>query len=199
MQPYLREGVLLNRGQPQAVILEIAESIVRGETLSVWSAGCAGGEEAFSAAMLLEHMERSGDLAIPWRILATDTDTASLSRAVHTTYSWGAVREVPEHLRDLWFTEEDGPWTLDPRVRSMVTFLDHDMVTMDPPGRFHLVFLRNSILTYNTEEVQRTVLDRIQGCLHEPGYLIIGRTETVPEGAGFKQVSRCIYRKNVEC
>jgi len=42
--------------------------------------------------------------------------------------------------------------------------------------------------------VQRMVLDRVRECLLEPGYLITGRTETVPEGTGFDQVSRCIYQ-----
>ncbi len=70
----------------------------------------------------------------------------------------------------------------------------HDLVTMDPPGRFNVILLRNSILTYNTDEIQRKVLGRIHECLVAGGYLVIGRTEKMPEGVGFDQISRCIYR-----
>ena len=86
-------------------------------------------------------------------------------------------------------------WILDRRVRSMIRFEEHDVVTQNPPGQYHLVFLRNSILTYNTDEVQRKVLEGIRDCLLPPGYLVIGRTESLPDGAGFEYVGRCIYRK----
>jgi chemotaxis methyl-accepting protein methylase len=174
--------------------LDISGSLAQGEKLCIWSAGCAGGEEAFSAAMLLDDLGRSGHLQCPCSILATDTDAASLNRSREAAYQRGSVREVPSHLLQRWFTEEGGHWSLDQKVRDMVHFEQHDIITTQPPGHFHMVFLRNSILTYNMEEVQKKVLDRIRLCLLDPGYLIIGRTEKLPDGAGFDQVSPCIYR-----
>jgi len=178
-------GVLL----PQTV-----DSLEENETMRIWSAGCAGGEEPFSVAMLLSDLHRPGCVKNPWTVLGTDTDTHSLQRAREAQYKWGSVREVPRHLLDRWFRENDGLWTVDEEVRNLVEVRPHDLVTMVPPGRFHMVFLRNSILTYNTDEVQRKVLGRIRECLVTPGYLVIGRTEKMPEGVGFDQVSRCIYR-----
>ena len=63
-----------------ALILEWDKDLADGKTLKTWSAGCAGGEEAFSAAMLLDDLDRSGHLKHPWTILGTDADPASLSR-----------------------------------------------------------------------------------------------------------------------
>ena len=177
-----------------SLIQKIASNLDDDSILRIWSAGCAGGEEPLSLAMLLNDQGGAGRLVHPWTILGTDTDTPSLIRALEATYRWGSVREIPDHLREQWFTEDSGQWTLDLRIRNLVTFERHDLVTSDPPGRFHLVFLRNSILTYNTDEIQRQVLNRIHGCLEVPGYLVIGRTENLPEGVGFDQVSRCIYR-----
>ncbi|MDF1525991.1 MAG: CheR family methyltransferase [bacterium] len=178
------------------LIPKAADSLEENKALRVWSAGCAGGEEPFSMAMLLNDLSRSGHLDHPYSILGTDTDTGSLKRARNSTYKWGSIREVPRHLLDCWFQEKDGLWTLDEEVRNLVEICQHDLVTMDPPGRFHLILLRNSLLTYNTDEVQRKVLGRIHECLLAPGYLIIGRTETMPEGEGFEKVSKCIYRKD---
>ena len=179
-----------------ASLIQDGESCLgKNESLRIWSAGCAGAEEPFSMAMLLDDLSRSGHVKHPWTILGTDTDTPSLERARETTYRWGSVREVPRHLLGRWFKEDDGLWTLAEEVRNLVEVRRHDLLTMSPPGQFHLVLLRNSILTYNTEEIQRKVLDRIHKCLLSPGYLIIGRTEKLPEEVPFEIISKCIYRK----
>ena len=173
---------------------EAASCLGDNEILRIWSAGCAGGEETFSMVMLLDDLSRSGHLNHRWAILGTDTDTSSLQRSREATYKWGSVREVPRHLLDRWFREDEGLWTLAEEVRSLAEFRQHDLLNADPPGRFHLALLRNSILTYNTDEVQRNVLARIRECLLSPGYLVIGRTEKLPEGTDFEEVSRCVYR-----
>ena len=182
-------------GELGTLIPKTTDSLEKNKALRVWSAGCAGGEEPFSIAMLLDDLSRSGHLDHPYSILGTDTDTSSLKRARNTTYKWGSVREVPRHLLDRWFQEKDGLWILDEEVRNLVEVRQHDLVTMDPPGRFNVILLRNSILTYNTDEIQRKVLGRIHECLLVAGYLVIGRTEKMPEGARFEEVGKCIYRK----
>jgi chemotaxis protein methyltransferase CheR len=178
-----------------SLIQEVQSHLGQDQTLRIWSAGCAGGEEPFSMAMLLDDLDRSGHVNHPWAILGTDTDTSSLKRACEATYQWGSVREVPRHLLDLWFREDDELWTLAEEVRNFVEFRHHDLLNLDPPGQFHIVLLRNSILTYNTDEVQRKVLGRLHECLLSPGYLIIGRTEKMPEGTGFEKIAKCVYRK----
>jgi len=178
-----------------SLVPEIVGLLDGDKSLGIWSAGCGGGEEPFSMAMLLEDLNRSGYVRHPWTILGTDTDTHSLKRATEAAYRWGSVREIPRHLLDRWFREDDGLWTLAEEVRNFVSVRQHDLLTMEPPGQFHMVLLRNSILTYNTDEVQRRVLGRIHECLTTPGYLVIGRTENMPEDVGFEEVSRCVYRK----
>ncbi len=77
----------------------------------------------------------------------------------------------------------------------MVTILPHDLVKEEPPGRFDLVLLRNSVLTYNTKPVQRQVLQRIRDHLDPSGLLVIGRTEEMPESSSeWRKVRRCIYQ-----
>jgi len=172
----------------------IAGMLGNDEPLAIWSAGCAGGEEPFSLAMLMDDLQRTGKLSHPWHILGTDTDKAVWQRTLEGKYKRGTIREVPRHLLERWFREDAGGWILAQEVRNLVEFRRHDLLTADAPGRFHMVFLRNSILTYNTVEMQRRVLEHIYHCLLDPGYLIIGRTERLPESVGFEQISRCVYR-----
>lgn len=164
-------------------------------TLDIWSAGCGSGEEAFTTAMLADDLTENGSLHRPWTVLGTDIDAPSLERVCNLTYGWGSVREVPERILRRWFTEKGGVWNLNGQLRKIVKIRRHDFVKEDSPGLFHVVLLRNSVLTYNTEDIQREVLRKIRGCLMPTGFLIIGRTEKIPEGMGFREVSQCIYRK----
>ncbi|UCG38293.1 MAG: hypothetical protein JSV00_08880 [bacterium] len=166
-----------------------------GGAFHVWCAGCAGGEEPFSVAMLMDDLARRGLAPFPWTVLGTDSDLPSLARAAGTSYNWGSVREVPERILERWFREEEGLWTMDPAIRALVRIEEHDLLREDPPGTFSMVFLRNCVLTYNTEAVQRMVLEKLRGCMQPPGLLVIGRTERLPAGTGFGEVGRCIYRK----
>lgn len=171
----------------------------RGESrpgrIRVWSAGCAGGEEAYTAALLLMDLEERGKIDPSWTVLGTDTHPESLLRAEKGVYQWGSVREVPEDMRERWFTREEDQWILSGKVMERITLKRHDLLREDPPGRFGLVLLRNSILTYNTDRIVRDVLARVHGCLNMPGILVIGRTESMPQDAGFEMVKKCIYRK----
>lgn len=182
---------------------ELADHIpkltVDGEVFAVWSAGCAGGEEPFSMAMLLDDLEREGmpekgSQVTGWQVTGSDVDGPSIDRSRKASYQWGAVREVPPVLLERWFQKDGDEWRLDDMIRRMVTIVDHDILEEEPPGRFNMVMLRNSVLTYNTEPVQREVLEKIRGCLDPPGLLVIGRTEKLPEGTGFEEVSKCIYQ-----
>jgi chemotaxis protein methyltransferase CheR len=174
---------------------QISLNIQGEDRFAVWSAGCAGGEEPFSMAMLLDDLSGEGDANLNWEVTGSDVDPPSLERARNASYQWGAVREVPPKLLERWFRRDSGQWYLDEKIRQMVTIVPHDIIRKEPPGRFNVVLLRNSVLTYNTELVQREVLERIRECLYPPGLLVIGRTEKLPEGAGFEEIGKCIYQK----
>ncbi|MEE8546677.1 MAG: CheR family methyltransferase [bacterium] len=163
--------------------------------ISVWSAGCAGGEETYSLAMLFEQLTSDGKLSQDWEILGTDSDTNSLKRASQMIYRWGSVREIPGQLRKRWFAEKDDSWILDPSAGQNITFQQHDILNDPAPDSFNMILLRNNILTYNTEPVQRALLSGLQKCMEPKGLLFIGRKETVPEDTGFEMLSDSIYRK----
>ncbi len=182
---------------------ELGQVLVREVTaldnsviFSSWSVGCAGGEEPYSLAMLLNQLSRRGEFSHPWRILGTDSDDASLKRAGERVYKRGSVREVPQNLLERWFDHRDDLWVLNPGITDNLTIRSHDTLHEPPPGAFHLVLVRNSIFTYNTPAVGERLTETIRGCLVPPGLLVIGRKESLPEGSGFERVGKCIYRKS---
>jgi chemotaxis methyl-accepting protein methylase len=67
-----------------------------------------------------------------------------------------------------------------PEFKSGIEWRREDFFS-DPPGScFHLVFVRNNLLTYYREHRSRPVLKKILGALSTGGYLIIGNHEKLP-------------------
>jgi len=180
------------------IIVQGCRTLDAQETISCWSAGCAGGEEPYSLAMLLDQLSRRDGLLNPWAVLGTDSDEASLERTGELNYRWGSVREVPEHLLHGWFDNRDDRWFLRPEITANITICSHDTLSGPPPGAFHIALVRNSIFTYNTPDVRRKFVERVRESLVPPGLLVIGRKESLPERSGFEKVGKCIYKKTAD-
>ena len=66
-------------------------------------------------------------------------------------------------------------------LREGIRWQVHDLTADQPPARdFHIVFLRNNLLTYYRREIVEAALPVIAGCLAPGGYLVIGRKERLP-------------------
>lgn len=157
----------------------------------VWSAGCAGGQEPYSLAILL------AELAAPHRIFASDIAEAELAAARQGVYGEAALRNVPlRHLRGCFEPRGVG-FAILPRLRDAVDFSHHDLLdprSTCPPasifGDFDLIFCSN-VLIYYRPDVRRMILDRLRGCLTSGGYLVTGEAERaiVEQASGFAPVA----------
>lgn len=138
------------------------------EPRRVWSAGCASGEEAYTAALVWPDAE----------VLATDADAALLERGARGCYPESSLKELPAELRASGL--DDG--CVRPHVRSRVTFARHD-VREEPPGSgFNLVLCRNLVFTYFDESFQLEIGTRLAAALAEGGTLVVGAHEALPDG-----------------
>ena len=117
---------------------QITHYALGDDRFAVWSAGCAGGEEPFSMAMILDDLAEERGRSLEWGVTGSDVDPPSLERARNASYQWGAVREVPPKLLERWFRRDGDEWYLDERVRQRVTIGSHDILKEEPPGRFNV-------------------------------------------------------------
>lgn len=166
----------------EIVLPNLAETFGPG-TLRIWCAGCAGGEEAYSAAIL------SGDVmnaeTAPFRpfIVATDIDRGALDRAASGVYRSEALPEVRKKHLDACFTRCDETWTVRPEIRSLVTFAYHDVASLKPPAEgifsdYHLVLCRNVLLYFERSATEK-IQDRLAEFVSHGGYLVLGEAETL--------------------
>jgi len=153
----------------------------RSGPIEVWSAGCAGGEEAFSlAALFHRHATQRGE---PWlekvRITGTDVDEASLRVAERAVYQQAALVEAPEELRERYFQRRGNDVAVIPELRALVRFQRRDLI-LDPapPERFDLIVCRNVII-YFGQQAQHTLLQRFHQCSRADAFLVLGRVEAI--------------------
>ncbi len=158
----------------------LAPLATKGNPVFAWSAGCASGEEAFTLRILWEELPGRKP---PMSILATDVSAACLQRAGEGLYTESSLREVPRPIVENHFREEEGRFRLREDMVRSVTFRDHDLMGNPPSGAFQLVLCRNAAFTYFAMPRRVTVAGAIASVLSPGGFLVIGRTEALPQEA----------------
>ena len=157
-----------------------------GPRLDAWCAGCACGEEAYTLAMIHGELTPAAPPGRPLElaIQATDLNPAVLERARAGVYPVSSLRELPDHLRQRYFRPLRGGrrYRLEAGLLPPVQWGCHDLVSEPPAQAFHLIFVRNSILTYCETPRRTRIMERVVKNLRPQGLLVIGLRETLPDG-----------------
>lgn len=148
--------------------------------LTVWSAGCATGQEPYSIAIqLLEYFPELANWSI--EIHATDIAEDVLTAAKQGTYTQAEVnRGLPAPLLLKHFQKVEDRWHLKDEVRIMVRFSQLNLAETWPEFPPMDVILMRYLLTSWNKETQGEVLRRAAGLLRPDGYLLLGLRETAP-------------------
>ena len=148
--------------------------------IRIWSAGCAGGEEPYSIAMLLrEYALRTNQMDRLGRfdVLGTDIDYASLQTAQRGDYSAFAFTDIPDAVRHAWF--EPPLYTqVKPEIMQAVRFDTRDLITADFSGPYDVIFCRNVVI-YFERAVQEALFAKFHQALAPGGFLVLGKVETL--------------------
>lgn len=163
--------------------------------LHLWSVGCAGGEEPYSLALLIDELAPAG---LDVSILATDVSEPALEEARAALYDPARLAEVPAAVLTRYFTPEGRRYRLNEQARRMVRFERHNVITAPAFPAAELILCRN-VLIYFTREEQARILARFAAVLPEGGALVLGRGETLggPERTLFRAEfpTERIYRR----
>ncbi len=165
--------------------------------LRLWSAGCSGGHEPYSLAILLS--EATPDVS--HHILATDIDTVALELArAAGPYAEKEIRNVSPARRASRFRLDDtGRWSGTDQLRAMVTYQRHDLLQDPMPVGFDLIVCRN-VLIYFTAEARAQTFTRLAAALRPGGVLFLGATESMEASLalGLRPVSFGFYVREGE-
>ncbi|HEY7498846.1 MAG TPA: CheR family methyltransferase [Vicinamibacterales bacterium] len=147
-----------------------------GEAIRIWSAGCASGQEAYTAAMVLA--EQIGVDAVRERvkIYATDVDAEALAEARQAVYFDRELEDVPPAMIEKYFERSGNQVAFNRDLRRAVIFGRHDLVQDAPISRVDLLLCRNTLMYFNAD-AQSRILTRFYFSLNPNGYLMLGRAE----------------------
>lgn len=162
---------------------EILTKFQNSNQLNIWHAGCSTGEEICTMAIVLEEC----NLLYKSKLLASDFSRAALAKAKKGVYSKAALKNYlkpflkfypDKHLED-FFQYGETEATIKPLYHQNVTFQHHNLVKLEMDRKFDIIFCRN-VMIYFDKELKVRVLQFLNDCLNDGGYLILGYYDTMP-------------------
>lgn len=159
-----------------AVTFDALRAIVlaRGRPVSVWSAGCAFGQEIYSVAMVLAE----ANVLAGSRLLATDISPNAVRRARQGRYlGFEMARGLTSRRRETYFRRDGPHWVLSGRIRRAVEFRVHDL--REGSGEAFDFILCRHVLLYFDAPTQRQTLERLARSIQPGGYLVLGGAESI--------------------
>jgi two-component system CheB/CheR fusion protein len=187
----------------EEIVPELVESVPEDEQIRVWSAGCASGEEAYTAAIVL--LEVLGEEAFKRRvkIYATDIDEEALTEARAALYPANALADLSSELVEKYFVESGRGFAFRPDLRRSVIFGRNELLQDAPISRIDLLLCRN-VLMYFTVDAQTKILSQLNFALRERGYLMLGKSEMLVRHSKYFspvdirwRVFRRVQRRNI--
>ncbi len=153
------------------------------QQLRLWCMGCSTGEEAYSLAILF--YEKMQDLNIDYdvKIFATDIDRDSIEYAGVGIYPESIVTDVSQDRLHKFFTKKENTFQVNPEIRRMVIFANHNVMQDPPFSAIDMISCRN-MLIYLKPEIQQRVLGAFHFSIKQDGYLFLGSSESVGELSG---------------
>lgn len=143
-----------------------------------WVSACATGEEAYSMAIMIDHVMENIGKRYPIKIFATDLDAIALKRAADGVYPEAAVRDIPQALLSRYFTWNNNSVVISRRIREMIIFVPHDLTKNAGFTQMNLISCRN-VLIYIRPPLQQHVIRTLHFSLRSKGVLFLGESETV--------------------
>jgi chemotaxis protein methyltransferase CheR len=151
-------------------------------SVRIWHAGCATGEEVYSMAILL----KEAGLQKRCRIYATDINAAVLNTAKEGIYPLDRMKEFTtnyqraggEHSFSDYYSAKYGSAIMDQSLKAKMTFAQHNLALDKVFGEMDMIVCRN-VLIYFNKELQDRVLGLFADSLEPGGILCLGSKESL--------------------
>ncbi len=158
------------------IIPKLLNSSKINNTIRVWSAGCATGEEPYSIAIMFSEALKNTNYKI--KIIATDINFQLLQDAKKGVYSFNTLQNLDPNLIKSYFTKEGKhQYKVNKKIKDLVSFHLGDIVTY-PLSFLDVIFCRN-LLIYYSKDSQNLILKKFHQVLKENKFLVLGMDESM--------------------
>ncbi|NND88412.1 MAG: PAS domain-containing protein, partial [Flavobacteriaceae bacterium] len=150
-----------------------------GDSIRIWSVGCATGEEPYSLGILLHEILGPSINQFYLQIFASDIDERALNFARKGIYRTESLENLDQKLIDTYFTKRDAfHYELNKEIKQHILFTRHD-ISNDPPFvKLDLVVCRNLLIYFNNE-LQKQSLQIFHYSLRPKGIMFLGKSESI--------------------
>ena len=162
----------------EKALVPLVENRSPADTVRIWVAACATGEEAYSIAILLREIMDRLENPPRVRIFATDINGRALSVARRGLYPQGVAANLYTERLARFFVKRGRRFQVTQELREMVTFSDHNVISDAPFSRLDLISCRN-LLIYLGGHLQKKLIPLFHYALRRGGYLFLGSSESV--------------------
>jgi len=180
------------------VLPELFAAFPTGSGVTLWSAACSTGEEAWSLALVADQVSR--EKGGRWQVVATDLHASSVEKGREGLYTGHSLREDGGGFHPLVraaSVEEPGGFRMTAEWKDKVQFRELNLAgsLSSAPSRVQLIFLRNALI-YIDPAVRERILTGLIQRLTEPGYLFLSATEVpliCPAGVELREAEGVYY------
>lgn len=148
--------------------------------ISIVSLGCATGEEVYSVAIILRRYFSAQMGGAKVKVKGFDIDEECLEYARIGSYEAEKLKMLDARTVKVGFKKEpDGKYMVRDELKNMVSFSYADM--MEPEGIpiSDIVLTRNTLI-YFPKDKQMELIKKLGSAIRPRGFLVLGKTETVP-------------------
>ncbi|MGA2184651.1 MAG: chemotaxis protein CheB [Bryobacteraceae bacterium] len=172
----------------KVVFPRILQGRPANETIRVWVAGCATGEEAFSIAISLQEYLNETGAAFPVQIFASDISVAAIEKARTGRYLENIAADLTHERLNRCFTKIEGGYQINKNLREMCVFTRHNLIDDPPFSKLDLISCRNVLIYLGS--VQKDILPLFHYALKPTGFLMLGASEGAASGDLFSVADR---------
>lgn len=149
----------------------------KGGRLSLWSAGCSTGQEAYSMAMCASDDAAGGDFTV-W---GSDISHQAIKTARQARYGPRAIAAIPDRYRQRYLRPVAGPagteYDIVDDIRHRVRFMTTNLVEPDGFRPSHDVVMCHNVLIYFSPAAVSRTVSWLASCVAIGGYLMLGPGE----------------------
>ena len=164
------------------VLPRLLKSKAQGETIRIWVAACATGEEVYSIAMMLLEIQDNKTSTTPFQIFASDLSAEAISIARIGEYSMPQLKNVSPKRLQRFFVKSRDKYRISKSLRDVCVFAHHNILRDPPFSRMDFISCRN-LLIYLDTSAQKKAIATFHYALNDEGCLLLGKSETIGTAA----------------
>lgn len=146
-------------------------------TITLWSAGCATGEEVYSIAITLYENTLAAQRH-NIHLIGSDINRAALDTARRGVYRDWSFRHTDASFKEHYFDKTESGAQIKSFIRQMVTFTPNNLLTSTPINKLDVISCCN-VLLYLHERAVQQVENHFYEALTPGGWLLLGQAETI--------------------